>query len=309
MSKRRPRVKIYSPRVWGWWLAVALAWLIARLPLAWVIGLGQGLGLAGYRLARARRRITEVNLALCFPDLDAVERQRLTRESFRHTGVSVAELMLAWLNPGRPLDHRFTVTGVEHLTAAQSLGRGVILLGGHFSCMDIVAQSVAARVKIDVMYRENKNPVLEWLQVRGRGHYFDTVIERDDMRQTLRRIKSGHTVWYAPDQDYGPRHSVFAPFFGVAAASITATARLARLNDSPVVFMSQYRDLEHLTWELRFHPALEAFPSGDDVADATRINAVIEQAVLEHPEQYLWAHRRFKTRPPGVPSPYRRPGA
>jgi Kdo2-lipid IVA lauroyltransferase/acyltransferase len=305
MSKRKPRIKIYSPRVWGWWLAVALAWLIVRLPLAWVIRLGEGLGLAAFRVARARRRITEVNLALCFPERDATARRRLARESFRHAGVSVMELLTAWLHPRRPIDHRFTVTGVEHLTGAQAEGRGVVLLGGHFSCMDIVSQSVAARVRIDVMYRENKNPVLEWLQLRGRRHYFDAVIERDDTRRTLRRLKAGHTVWYAPDQDYGRRHSVFAPFFGVPAASITATARLARFNDSPVVFMSQYRDLDALTWELRFHAPLEDFPEGDDEADAGRINAVIERAVRERPEQYLWAHRRFKTPPPGKSSPYR----
>jgi Kdo2-lipid IVA lauroyltransferase/acyltransferase len=305
MSKRKPRTRIYSPRVWGWWLAVALAWLLVRLPLAWVIRLGERVGLTAYRCARARRHITDVNLALCFPDCSAPQRQRLARESFRHAGVSVMELLIAWLHPRRPVEQRFTVSGVEHLIGAQALGRGVVLLGGHFSCMDIVSRPVAARVQIDVMYRENKNPVLEWLQLRGRRHYFDAVIERDDTRSTLRRLRAGHTVWYAPDQDYGRRHSVFAPFFGVPAASITATARLARLNDSPVVFMSQFRDLDALTWELRFHPPLENFPSGDDVTDAARVNGIIEQAVREHPEQYLWAHRRFKTRPPGEPSPYR----
>jgi Kdo2-lipid IVA lauroyltransferase/acyltransferase len=305
MSKRKPRTKIYSPRVWAWWLAVAGMWLLVRLPLRWVIRLGEAVGLAAYRLAHRRRRITEVNLAQCFPQCSDTERQRLARESFRHAGVSVMELLTAWLHPRRSLESRFAVTGVEHLERAQALGRGVILLGGHFSCMDIVSQPLAARVRIDVMYRENKNPVLEWLQVRGRSRYFDAVIERDDTRRTLRRLKAGYTVWYAPDQDYGRRHSVFAPFFGVPAASITATARLARLNGSPVVFMSQFRNLEALTWELRFHPPLDGFPSGDDVADATRVNGIIEQAVREHPEQYLWAHRRFKTRPPGELSPYR----
>ncbi|MFU8815411.1 MAG: LpxL/LpxP family Kdo(2)-lipid IV(A) lauroyl/palmitoleoyl acyltransferase [Pseudomonadales bacterium] len=305
MSKRKPRASIYSPRFWGSWVVVGLGWLLARLPLPWLMGFGQGLGAAAYQVARRRRQITEVNLGLCFPSLSAGERQQLAKRSFVHAGVTVAELTVAWLNPRRPLDHRFTVIGVEHLTAAQAEGRGVILLGGHFSCMDIVSQAIARRVKIDVMYRENKNPVWEWLQLQGRRHYFDAVIERDDTRTTLRRIKAGHTIWYAPDQDYGRRHSVFAPFFGVPAASITATARLARLNHSPVVFMSQHRDLESLTWEIRFHPPLTDFPSGDDVADAARINGVIEAAIRRHPEQYLWAHRRFKTRPPGEPGPYR----
>jgi len=233
------------------------------------------------------------------------QRRGLARASFVHTGVSLAEMILVWLNPMRDITPRFIVRGLEHLERAQASGRGVILLAGHFSCIDIASQPVSRATEVDVIYRENKNPVFEWLQVRGRRHYFNGVIEREDTRQILRRLKAGRTIWYAADQDYGPRHSVFAPFFGVPAASITATARLARFNHSPVVLITQYRDLETLTWEVAFHPALEDFPGGDDVADAARINAIIEAAVRHHPEQYLWAHRRFKTRPPGEPGFYR----
>lgn len=305
MSRRKPRPKLYSPRVWGSWIAVGAGWLAARLPLRWLMGLGQAIGIGAFHLARHRRRITDVNLALCFPALSAAERRTLAREAFAHAGVSITEMLMVWLNPGRDVTDRFTVSGVEHLQQAQAAGRGVVLLAGHFSCLDIVSQPVAQATDIDVIYRENKNPVFEWLQVSGRRRFFDGVIERDDTRQILRRLKAGRTIWYAADQDYGPRHSVFAPFFGVPAASITATARLARFNHSPVVLMTQYRDLETLTWEVAFHPALEDFPGDDDVADAARINAIIEAAVRRHPEQYLWAHRRFKTRPPGEPGFYR----
>jgi len=305
MSLRRHRPTLYDPRLWGWWVVVALGWLLVRLPLRWVMNLGQLVGLAAYRMARTRRRVTEVNLALCFPDWSEAERRRVARESFRHAGVCVAELLVAWLNPRRPVDQRFTVTGMEHLICAQAQGRGVILLGAHFSCMDIVGQPLKARVRMDVMYRKNRNPVLEWLQVRGRSHYFDAVIDRDDTRLTLRRLAAGHAIWYAPDQEYGRRRSVFAPFFGVPAATVTATARLARWKGSPVVFMTQHRNLDTLTWEVRLYPPLPDFPCGDDVADATRINGIIEQAVRERPEQYLWSHRRFKRRPEGLPNPYR----
>jgi KDO2-lipid IV(A) lauroyltransferase len=309
MSRRKPRAKLYSPRAWPAWLVVAMAWPLARLPLPWLLALGRGFGRAAWHLALRRRHITRVNLALCFPELDTAARERLGRLSFEHAGVSVAEMVLVWLNPGRRLESRFTVCGIEHLTAAQARGRGVLVVSGHFSCIDVASQPVSDRVELDVMYRENKNPVWEWLQVRGRRRYFDGVVERDDTRQALRRLKQGRTLWYAADQDYGPRHSVFAPFFGVPAATITATARLARLNGSPVVFLSQFRDLDQATWEVHFHPPLENFPSGDDVADATRINQEIETAVRAHPEQYLWAHRRFKTRPPGAADLYglRRP--
>jgi Kdo2-lipid IVA lauroyltransferase/acyltransferase len=304
MSRRRPRPKPYSPRVWGSWLAVAVAWLLARLPVDALLRLGRGFGHAAYHLARRRRRIARVNVALCFPELGPEQREALVRQSFVHTGVSLAEMILVWLNPRHSVAGRFVVRGAEHLRDAQALGRGVLLVAGHFSCLDIVSKPISERFSLDVMYRANKNPVWEWLQLRGRRRYFDAVIERDDTRQALRRLKQGRTLWYAADQDYGPKHSVFAPFFGVPAASITATARFAAFNRSPVVLMTQFRDLEAGTWEMTFHPALDAFPSGDAVADATRINALIEREIRRHPEQYLWMHRRFKTRPPGEASPY-----
>ncbi|MFP6815627.1 MAG: LpxL/LpxP family Kdo(2)-lipid IV(A) lauroyl/palmitoleoyl acyltransferase [Pseudomonadales bacterium] len=299
MSRRKPRAKIYSPRVWGTWLIIGLGWLLARLPLRTVMGVGRFLGQAGYHLARSRRHIAEVNLALCFPELSQAERTRLVRQTFQHVATGAMETTLPWLNPRRDLASRIELSGVEHLKEAQALGRGVVLIGGHFTAMDIISQGLAAAVEIDVMYRENKNPAWEWLQVSGRRRYFAEVIERSDTRQTLRSLKAGRTVWYAPDQDYGPRHSVFAPFFGVQAASITATSRLARFNDSPVLFMSHFRDWKTMTWSVNFSPMPDGFPSDDKVADTTLINAVVERAVRQHPAQYLWIHRRFKTRPEG----------
>ncbi len=304
MARPRSPRKLYAPGSWPTWLLLGCAWLVARLPLRAVIATGRAAGLLVYRLGGARRHITEVNVQLCFPELSAQAQRALARESFVHTAIGAIEIALPWLNPRRDLRERITVHGVEHLEAAAAAGRGVLLVGGHFSALDIISQGLSAAVDMDVMYRGNRNPVWEWLQVRGRRRYFDGVVERRDTRQALKRLRSGRTLWYAPDQDYGPRHSVFAPFFGVPTATITATARLARFIGSPVVFMSHFRDLDTLTWSVHFHTALDAYPSGDDVADATRINAVIEAAVREHPEQYLWMHRRFKTRPPGAEPVY-----
>ena len=189
--------------------------------------------------------------------------------------------------------------GVEHFRAALAQGRGVVLLGAHFGCLDIISQSLADLGRIDVMYRYNKNPVLEWVQLRGRRHYYRGVIERQDTRAVLQALKSGRAVWYAADQDYGAKYSVFAPFFGVEAATITATARFAGLNGSPVVMLSHHRDYDERTWTIEFSSPIEGFPSGDDQQDACRINQVMEGEIRKRPEQYLWLHRRFKTRPTG----------
>jgi KDO2-lipid IV(A) lauroyltransferase len=299
---------LYTPRCWPVWCLLAVAWLISRLPLAAVIATGRIAGRALYALSgplrASRRQITDTNIALCFPHLPALERRALARDSFIHTAIGALEITQPWLNPGRDLSPRIHLHGLEHLQTAAAQGRGVLLVGGHFTAIDIVSQGLHKAVNMDVIYRKNRNPAWEWLQRRGRQRYFEAVIERRDTRQILRRLKSGHIVWYAADQDYGARHSVFAPFFGVPAATITATARLAEFNRSPVVFMSNFRHLDSLTWSVHFSPALEHYPSGDPVADASRINQIIEDAIREHPEQYLWMHRRFKTRPGGAGSVY-----
>lgn len=304
MSKRKPRTKIYSPRVWPTWVLLAFLWLITRLPLNSIAGIGRLMGRLFYNLSPSRRHITHVNLDLCFPELSSQERTVLARQATIHTALGALETMLLWLNPKRDLSERITVTGVTHLHEAVAQGRGVVLLGGHFSALDIISQGLAKAVDIDVMYRENKNPVWEWLQLSGRRRYFDGVIERDDTRQTLRRLKAGRTIWYAGDQDYGPKHSVFAPFFDIPTATINATARMARFNGSPVIFMKNFRHLDTQTWSVEFSPMIEGFPTGDDLADATKINEIIESAIREHPEQYMWMHRRFKTRPPGEAGVY-----
>ncbi len=295
---------MYSPRLWGTWVVVAVAWVIARAPLRAVVACGRALGLLAYHLARSRRHIAEVNLALCFPALDAAVRACMARRVFQHVAVGALETAVTWLNPNAELTSRVTFEGLGHLLDAQAKQRGVLLLGGHFTSIDVVSQALSQHAPIDVMYRANKNPVWEWLQVRGRRRYHAQVIERADTRTTLRNLKAGHTIWYAADQDYGPKHSVFAPFFGVPAATITAPARLARFNQSPTLFIEIWRDWHEPAWHVRIGEPLPDYPSGDDVADAERVNALVEAAVRRHPEQYLWIHRRFKTRPPGEPRPY-----
>ncbi len=295
---------IYSPKYWPTWVLVGFAWLIARLPMSWIQGLGAAAGRLLYRFGRSRRRITERNIELCFPKLDPDAHTRLVREVFHNLGIGGLESLTAWLNPRRDFAAHTTITGSEHLERAIAEQRGVVLLGAHFLVMDVMCAPIAASGPIDVMYRYNKNPVWEWLQVKGRAQYFDGVIEREDTRRVLKSLKQGRAVWYAPDQDYGAKHSVFAPFFGIDAATITATSRFARLNGSPVLFLRLSRERDRAQWHMHFTPVLEDFPTGDDVDDATRINALLEEQIRLDPAQYLWLHKRFKTRPPGEASLY-----
>ncbi len=303
-SRRKKIRKIYSPAVWPTWIFVGFAWLAARLPISWIFSIGRGLGSIMYRFATSRRIITETNIAACFPQLSTEQQQQMTKRVLQQVSIGALELTIPWLNPKRDLSDRFTITGKEHFDAALAQGKGVILVGAHFAVIDIISQPLSACGPIGVMYRYNKNPVWEWLQLRGREQYFDAVIERNDTRQMLRCIRQGKAIWYAADQDYGRKHSVFAPFFGIQAATISATSRIARLNNSPVLILRQTRNNETQTWDITFSPVLENFPTDDDEVNARRMNLLLEEQIALNPDQYLWLHKRFKTRPEGEPPFY-----
>lgn len=287
------------PRHWPTWLAIGVAWLLARLPMAFHRAIGRGLGTLVYRSGAHRGRIARTNLALCFPDLNAEALDALTRKCLQQLAIGTQEMAVAWLRPSYDPTPQTTIVGGEHFAAALATGRGVILVGGHFAVMDLISHPLTRLGPVDVIYRRNKNPVLEWLQQYGRRHYFEGVHERSETRAILRSLKRGRAIWYAADQDYGRKHSVFAPFFGVPAATITAAARLARINESVVLFMAQHRQDDGSGWTITFTPPIEPYPTGDDLADATRLNAELEAQISRAPAQYLWVHKRFKTRPQG----------
>ncbi|MGA1676244.1 MAG: lipid A biosynthesis lauroyl acyltransferase [Pseudomonadales bacterium] len=301
-GRRRRRTPAWHPRALLVWLLIACGWCIARLPLALLLRLGSRLGQVAWFFGGRRRAITETNLALCFPELSPEARATLGRAVFRHAGIGIAETLSVWLHPRRSLAPYVSLEGLDALRAAAQSG-GVLVLGGHFSALECVGPALADALPVAVVYRRNRNAAWEWLQVRGRRRYFSHLIERDETRSLTRALRAGHIVWYAPDQDYGPRHSVFAPFFGVAAATLAATARIVRLTGATVFFASQHRDDRQGRWTVRIS-RVHDYPGTDPVADATRINMLLEQAIRLDPAQYLWLHRRFKTRPAGAPPVY-----
>ncbi len=301
-SRRHVPLPIAHPRLWSSWLLWACLKGLARLPIDAQWWIGRRFGSLFWHFAAKRRRITLRNLELCIPELDEHQRHALAKESFLQLGMSAMETAWTWmgtkhLQPG--YTERFHIEGLDYLEAARAEGRGVILIGAHLMSMDVIAPAIARVMTLDVIYRYNKNPLIERTMVNGRARYFPRVIEREDARAILTSLREGRTLWYAADQDYGARHSVFADFFGVPAATITGTARLANFNGSPVLMFSHYRDAANRCWSIHISPPLTEYPSGNAEFDAARTNALIEAAIRKAPEQYLWMHRRFKTRPVG----------
>lgn len=308
-TTRNPSRKLtdyLSPRYWPTWIGYGFIWCIAHLPFKWQIAIGRVIGLLSYRIARSRRHVCEVNIALCFPELSPQQQQKLVRDTFISSGIGVMEIGLAWCRDPTTFRDRVSVTGLEKLINAHAQGRGVLLVSAHFSTIEFAGSLMSLLHPIDVTYRHHKNPLFDTLMKRGRERLYGAVIERKEVRATLRRLKQGHVVWYAADQDYGRRHSIFVDFFDIPAASITATSKFASFNNSPVIFLSHYRDTKNDGYHFYLSEALENYPTEDEYENVRRINELIEAAIRHAPEQYIWLHRRFKTRPAGVDDPYKK---
>ena len=275
-------------------------WLFARLPFRLQMGIGRFIGWLSYHLARGRRHVCEVNLELCFPELSVAERQQLVRRTFIANGIGFIEIAICWFGKREKYKDRVTVHGLENLQQAQAKGKGVLLLGMHLCTFEMAGMLSSPLIELNATYRANdKNALFNACMYNGRRRYYDGLYERKDIRGAMRCLKSGGILWYAPDQDYGAQHSVFVPFFGNLAATITAGSRFVNFNNSPVVVFSHYRREDNSGYDVHFSPVLEDYPSGNDEEDARIISRILEQAIRKHPEQYLWLHKRFKTPPPG----------
>ena len=283
---------------------VQLLRLLARCPPRWRPGVARLIGAAWRGLAARRRRIAQANLAYCFPELPGGERAALLAGHFRSLGFGLIEVALAWYADPAALEAQVRVAGREHLDAALARGRGALLLAGHFTTLEIGAARLGIDAPVDGVYRPHADPGMERASRSGRQRFGGRLLDRGDVRGMLRRLRANRAVWYAPDQDLGLRHGVFAPFFGRPAATLTATARIARASGAPVLPFRVERAVGGRAWRVVIEPPLADFPAGDALADAARINEVVERWARASPEQYLWVHRRFKTRPPGEPDLY-----
>lgn len=288
-------------------LAIVLTGLLVRLPGPARRLAGRCIGRAGQKLSASRRHIVETNLRLCFPELSEAERRRLARDNFSSFGESVLETAGVFLGRApkvslEAIPSWLAVKNFSLLEAARAEGRGVLLVGLHLDSLDLGCALLGQLVKMDVMYRKHKNPAMQTLLQEGRGQYFNEVIERRNVKRLVRRLREGHTVWYGPDQDYGRHHAEFVPFFGVPAATLTATARIARLTGARLLSFIHYREPGG-RYRMELHRL--SGPVADDKTFTAELNQWFEQCIRRHPEQYMWLHRRFKTRPPGEAGFYR----
>ena len=295
--------ELLKPRHWPTWLLFGFWYLLVLLPYPLLLSIGRAIGSLLLLLGGERRVFAARNIELCFPEKSLAEREALLKQAFYSMGMAFMETGMAWWWPDWRLQRICRVEGLEHIEALQ--GRGAILLGMHFTHLDLGGAGLSLFHSYGAMYRGHKNPVFNFLQYKGRQRGKGLgLVPRKDIRGTVRLLRNGRLVWYAPDQDYGEEYSVFVPFFGIPAATVTATAKLAAMGRAAVLPFYHERLPGLQGYRIVLRAPVGNFPAGDDEQDALTINRVLEDNIRQNPGQYLWAHRRFKTRPPGEESLY-----
>ncbi len=298
---------MFALRYWPTWLTVALLRVCALLPLSLSRVVGAALGLVMYASNRKRRRIARINLEECFPQQTAAERRRFLLRHFMAAGRAYVDLgFLAW-GPQRRVLAKTRFSGLENYESQLKARRNVILLAPHSVGMNF-GGSVLARTQPEFsMIKLQRNPVVNWLLNAGRARFGCQLITRKQgLRPVARRLQQGLAFYYLPDEDFGPKKSVFVSFFGVQTATLPTLGRLAKLANAVVVPCFTRLLPGGQGYEVVLRPVLEGFPHGDPVADAAHMKRALEEGIRLAPEQYMWTFKLFKTRPDAAPSPYSR---
>lgn len=296
---------LLHPRNWLTWFGLGVLWLIVQLPYPLLYLIGSSLGRASRPFLKRREKIASRNLTLCFPNMTDEEKEKLIEQNFISLGMGLIETGMAWFWSDARVRKWFDVEGYENLTKALENKKGVMVVGVHFMSLELGGRTMGLCRPMMATYRPHNSKLMEWVQTKGRLRSNKAMIDRRNLRGLVSALKAGEAVWFAPDQDYGPKGSTFAPFFNVPEAATTnGTFVLQRLSGSDLLTITMVRKANNRGYNLYISEILKDYPTEDEFKAASYMNKVIEKEILRAPEQYLWVHRRFKTRPAGQPSLY-----
>ena len=286
------------PKYWLTWFGVIILYTISWLPYKLQLMLGRLLGRLLYRIGSSRKKVAMKNLELCFPEMSQEELTRTLKKNFENTGIALFETGMGWWWPDWRVRRKIKVVGLEHLEKAQKEGKGVLLLTMHYLSVEINCRGVGMGHPMVVFYRPHNNQLMEFFQFRGRGRSNKYMLGKRDVRGLIQALRQKEVCVYLPDQDYGRKRSLFVPFFAVPdAATTTGTLIFARQKNIQNHIFIPTRNDDGSGYTLEIKPMMENFPTDNDEADLIRINQELEKAIMYKPEQYMWLHRRFKTRP------------
>jgi KDO2-lipid IV(A) lauroyltransferase len=292
---RVPLYRFWAPRYWLVWLALISIFILSRaLSYRGAMFVGRRLGRIAHFFSKRDKRIADLNVRICLPELSAEQQRDVIRKHFESLGCTLFETAYVWWARDSWLRTIIRIEGTEHLAAALQKGKGAILLSAHFTTLELGARSLALVGPTSLMYMTPQNPLIAEMSRRGRARKAVQAIAADQVREVLRNLKNNVAVWYAPDQRYTDKMSKIVPFFGHPAASNVATSRLAKISGAAVLPYFPERLEDGSGYVMRIYPALENFPSDDAVADIERFHRLIEAHVRRCPAQYLWTYKRFK---------------
>ncbi|MEO1890334.1 MAG: LpxL/LpxP family Kdo(2)-lipid IV(A) lauroyl/palmitoleoyl acyltransferase [Candidatus Thioglobus sp.] len=287
----------YHPKFIPTWFLIGFMKLGTKLPFAAQVFIGTGIGRLLYPLLSRFRKIAFINIAHCFPDKSSIEVESLVKQNFEAIGISLFETANAYFGKSEKIQKLITIHNEHHLTDALNKKQNVIILAAHFMPLMLGSRALLLKHKVANIYRPQNNALFDEAMRKGFVSNGATMIKTKDTRTMMKTIKSGLPIWYAPDQDLGEKNSVFAPFFNIQTATIAATARLAKTPNTVVIPYFFIRTDKG--YAMSFDAPLKDYPSSDAVDNATRTNQILHDQILKAPEQYLWIHKRFKTRPKG----------
>jgi KDO2-lipid IV(A) lauroyltransferase len=287
------RLDLVAPKYWPTWFGLGLLRGLELLPFPMQLHVGFALGSLIRQLPLAYVRIARRNIDLCLPDWSAAERSALVDRHFQSLGMALCETANTWWSSDQRVHKLAEVHGMDNLRAALARGRGAIMIGGHFTTIEIATRILGTVVPLNVVYRPTKNALLSHTMYTSFSKN-GKPIAHDDIRAMIRALKNNEAVWYAPDQSYRNKGAAMVKFFGIPAATTTATSRLARISGAAVLTYFPERLPGTAGYRVHISPALENFPGTDPGQDAARFNSLLEAQIRRVPEQYLWMHRRFK---------------
>ena len=304
LSEYRFEWQFLKPKFWLLWLWFGFLWLVSRLPYRLFCAIAEGVGLLAMKLSKTRLYFSQRNVELCFPELNQTERNKIVRDSFKGAGMALFESGFVWW-PNKTLAKRCEMSGLEHIKKAQADGYNIMLFTPHVTCLEPSFSHFSLDIPVNILFRVHDNPLWEYMAGRGRRAYNVRMMPRKQVSEFLQLMEQGVPGLIAADQDMGKNRSLFVPFFGISAATIPSVSSFAEQTNAKVLMVTAHRRL-HQGYSVEVHPPLQNFPSDDPVADCTLTNKLMEGFIRQHPGDYLWQHRRFKTRPPGEPSLYDR---
>ncbi|WP_423839590.1 LpxL/LpxP family Kdo(2)-lipid IV(A) lauroyl/palmitoleoyl acyltransferase [Vibrio mytili] len=293
------KAALLHPRYWGTLFLIGLMFLLSLLPSKVQRFMGRSIGRLAMCIMKKRQVTIRRNLELCFPTMDEVRREAILKANIDNTGIALFETAMAWFWSDNRVNSQVTIKGMEHIEALEKSGKGVLMLAVHSMNLELGARAFGIKKSGMGVYRPNNNPCFDYFQYKGRSRSNRTLIDRKNVKGMLSALNSGSRVWYAPDHDYGSRRSTFAPLFAVeSACTTTGTSLLADATDCAIVPFTMVRE-ENGQYTLTIRKPVDGFPKDDPTNAAIFINKIVEESIMASPSQYMWLHRRFKTRPLG----------